>query len=313
MKFLLIDGNNLAFRAVAGRAPLPRQPLGSSFLRSLHTSLDRARPHRAWIVWDGGISSWRQKLVSHYKKRQKGKQSPKILALREAVVEEKKAFDEISPFLPIGSWEVSGYEADDLINAGVLEIQRLWAAHERNSCCVDSTDRDFFQLLSRENVLLYRPDPYSRTCFASDYGFPPDKWPEYRALVGDASDNLSGLHGIGDLTAKRILSLWGSTAKFLSAPDAHEFHGKKQAIEMLTSHWKAFLAGCAVTDFSRFPSLEKLKFEFRRRIVSGTSSLEWDKEGLYAWLKERRQFDLVNRFGRWSEPFESLWDMTIPF
>lgn len=102
----------------------------------------------------------------------------------------------------------TGYEADDMIASAL--------SHDEDSLFyVVSSDRDLYQLLTHENILFLKGKKgghleYAHKDFVAEFGIEPDQYVDYKALVGDGSDNIKGVPGIGPKTAAKLLNSVGS-------------------------------------------------------------------------------------------------------
>jgi DNA polymerase-1 len=215
-KLFLVDGYALIYRSFFA---LGDQRLVSSkgentaiargaieFLRRL---LDKHKPHYLAWIHDAGLS-FRHERYPEYK------------ATRERLLPEQQAdFDtgvervsEILSGYRVPILELEGYEADDVI--GTLARQ---AAGQEIDAVVVSGDKDFVQLIGPGVSILNpwhgRPGQttekwYDETNAADRLGVPPNRVVDYLALLGDSSDNVPGVKGIGDKTALALIQKWGA-------------------------------------------------------------------------------------------------------
>ena len=206
---LIIDGNNFVYRAgsVTQEKNHRGQDVGviSVAMKMLRKLIYDHEPDRMYIVWDGGISDWRRGVYPEYKLRVEGPQ-------RKDIYNQAQVFrDDVLPHLPVLQWFKPGFEADDLIAAAV---RVLFDDGER--VIAVSLDQDFFQLLNHCDLLNSTSGiPFTQHDFIRMYGFDPVFWPEYRALVGDKSDGIEGIKGIGPKRAKEIIVEYkGSLSRF---------------------------------------------------------------------------------------------------
>jgi len=103
------------------------------------------------------------------------------------------------------------YEADDLLATA--------AKRSRKKTIIYSKDKDLRQLVNAKCELqdLLGDDLHTEHSFARDYGFPPELFPDYQALVGDTSDNVPGIAGFGPKTAARLIARYGSLEAVVAA------------------------------------------------------------------------------------------------
>ena len=206
---LVIDGNNFVYRAgsVSQEKNHRGQDVGviSVAMKMLRKLIHDHRPDRMYFVWDGGVSNWRRRIYPGYKLRVGG---PKQKGIYNQAQDFK---DDVLPHLPILQWTKPGFEADDLIAAAVRVL-----ADDAERVIVVSLDQDFFQLLGHCDLLNSTSGiPFTQRDFMHAYGFDPVFWPEYRALVGDKSDGIEGIKGIGPKRATEIIVKYkGSLSRF---------------------------------------------------------------------------------------------------
>ncbi|MBC7289462.1 MAG: DNA polymerase I, partial [Armatimonadetes bacterium] len=207
-KFLVVDGNSLLFRAYHA---LPRltsgtgQPTGAllGFAEMLLNLLDQERPDAAAIVFDAPGPTFRHERYPQYK------------ATRPPTPEDLKAqirlAHDLARALGLRVFEVPGVEADDVI----ATLSRR-ARAEGYEVLVVSGDRDLVQIVEPGiNVLatvrgFTDTRLYDRKRVIDEFGVPPERIAELKGLAGDSSDNIPGAPGVGDKTAQRLLSQFGS-------------------------------------------------------------------------------------------------------
>lgn len=208
--FLLIDGHSQAYRAFFGvRTPLVTargEPTAAvfGFFRKLFSVLRDFQPDGVAVAFDKG-DTWRHEEFVEYK------------ATRDAMPGEMRSqmdrIVEVLEALRIPIVSLENYEADDVL--GALAGQ---AAGEGHDVLILSGDRDMFQLVSDRVKILYTSGgpspstlPYGVSDVAERYGgLDPDQFLEMKALVGDSSDNIPGVPGVGEKTAIRFLKTYGS-------------------------------------------------------------------------------------------------------
>lgn len=211
--WLLIDGFNFAFRSFYGMPGLSREdgfPTGAihGWLRSLWY-LEDHYPHDHTIVFfDLGGASRQTALREDYKANRTDtppdlvRQMPYIKSLTRA--------------MGLGGLEENGVEADDLIGAWVRAL--CSAGHQ--PVTIASADKDLGQCLTHEAVRQLLPPPTANprlgwrlldaAAVEEKFGVPPQLIPDYLALLGDSSDNIPGLRGVGPKTAVSWLRQYGS-------------------------------------------------------------------------------------------------------
>jgi DNA polymerase-1 len=203
---LIVDGHCYAYRAFFG-IPSLTSPSGRptnaiyGFIRMLGKARDRARPSRTVVVWDGGLAAERMALLPDYKAQR-----------AEMPAGLRPQLDEIVAYLRaagIYSLRKDGCEADDCIAALAAR-----AAASGLAAVIASSDKDFMQLVSDGVKLLVPQDKTESLWDAAQVrrktGVEPAQIVDWLSLVGDASDNIPGVPGIGLKIAADLLGQFGS-------------------------------------------------------------------------------------------------------
>ena len=210
-KWLLVDGYNLADRAFHAIPELTRAdgfPTNAlhGWVKTLWRLWDQERPSACVVFFDLGGAQDRLALLPEYKAQRA--EMPE--ALRKQI-EPLKALTRAMGFI---GFEREGVESDDLLAAQAVAL-----AAEGHEVAVVSSDKDFAQIVGERIRILLPPPPGNaklgwRTMDAvgvrEKFGVPPAQIADLLALVGDTSDNIPGLDGVGPKTAARWLEEFGS-------------------------------------------------------------------------------------------------------
>lgn len=229
--FFLLDGHAIAFRAFFGmqaRRFTTRQgmPTGAiyGFTRILVDVIRAFNPSLLAVCFDTKDPTHRHEAFDSYKGHRKP--APDDLVLQLPYIQQMvEAFG-----IPI--YRQSGFEADDLI--GTLACR---ASKENYQVRIITGDRDLFQLIDeRVRVLLPSKDPGPFAVFGADevkdkYGYTPAQVIDFKALAGDASDNIPGVKGIGEKTALQLLSDFGSLEQIYARIEEVPAKWQKKLIE----------------------------------------------------------------------------------
>ena len=201
-KWLLVDGFNLAFRAFYGMPELTRAdgfPTGAlhGWVKTMWRLQDQEKPDAMLVFFDLGGSQDRLALHPEYKAQRK--ETPEPLAQQIPVIKE------LTRAMGLVGVELDGVESDDLVAAQARTLAR--AGHE---VLIVSADKDFAQCVD-EHIKLLVPPPTAnpklgwrvldRAGVVEKFGVPPESIAEYLALIGDTSDNIPGISGVGPKTA----------------------------------------------------------------------------------------------------------------
>ncbi|MEM6864798.1 MAG: DNA polymerase I, partial [Bacteroidota bacterium] len=230
-RLFLLDAYALIFRGYYALIKNPRinsKGMDTSaimgFMNSLFDVIKRERPDHLAVAFDKGGSVERTELFEDYKANRD--ETPEAITLAVPYIQS------ILQALKIPVVELEGYEADDLI--GTLAKQ---AEKEDFKTFMVTPDKDFGQLVS-ENIFMYRPARMGNGI--EIWGIPevqkrfgverPEQVIDYLGMMGDASDNIPGLPGVGDKTAKKFLAEFGSMEGLLA--NTEQLKGKmKERVE----------------------------------------------------------------------------------
>ena len=210
MKLLILDGNSVINRAFFGVKPLTtREGLYThaiyGFLNILERMEKEEQPEAVCVSFDLHGPTFRHLKYDGYKANRHG--MPEELAMQMPVMKD------VLRAMNIPIYECKGWEADDVIGTvGKICSNNGW------ECVIVTGDRDSLQLID-ENVHVKlvvtkagqtSATLYNEEVFREEYGFEPKKLIDLKALMGDSSDNIPGVAGVGPKTAKDLLAKFGS-------------------------------------------------------------------------------------------------------
>lgn len=221
---LLVDGHSQAYRAYFGlKTPLSTregEPTTAvfGFVRKLLSLLREIQPDYVAVAFDTG-DTWRHSEFSDYKAT-RDSMPDDMRTQMERIVEFLQAFN-----IPVVTYP--NYEADDIL--GTLARQ---AADAGTDVLILSGDRDMFQLIDERVRILYTkggPNPetvlYGLDELRERYNLAPDQFVDLKALIGDSSDNIPGVPGVGEKTAIKFLTEYGTVENLYAHID--EISGPK--------------------------------------------------------------------------------------
>ena len=220
MKLMVIDGNSILNRAYYGIRPLTtRDGLYTHAVFGFFTTLLRLReeekPDALCVTFDLHAPTFRHTADETYKATRK----PMPEELRVQVPVLKEALDALN----IPRYEMAGWEADDLIGT----ISRKCEA-DGWECVVVTGDKDSLQLITDQTKVKLVSTRMGQTTtrdmtpetFRDQYGFDPIHMIDLKALMGDSSDNIPGVPGVGEKTAMDLIQKYGSIdALYAAMPD----------------------------------------------------------------------------------------------
>ena len=230
-RLFLLDAYALIFRGYYAFIKNPRinsKGMDTSailgFTNSLFDVIKKERPDHLAVAFDKGGSKFRNAIFSEYKANRS--ETPEAIKIAVPYIQQ------LLKALHIPIIELEGFEADDII--GTLAKQ---AEKESFEVFMVTPDKDFAQLVS-ENIFMYRPARMGNGI--EIWGIPevqkkfeithPEQVIDYLGMMGDAVDNIPGLPGVGDKTAKKFLAQYGSMEALLA--NTADLKGKmKEKIE----------------------------------------------------------------------------------
>lgn len=209
-RLLLLDGNNLGFRAF-GMAPMDYEGQRTEVMRisltCVKSYLEKFTPDKLIVCWDGGRDASRTSIYPDYKRKKARELTDVEKAEKESFFDQLRRAKTIFHAMGIEQYKLRGREADDVIfSLCKYHDPSLWQV------MVVSTDQDFFQLIGLfPHVRIFSPikkKEYGYQEVLKEVGVSPERFIYWKALVGDASDNLPGVRGVGPKTAGRLIDLF---------------------------------------------------------------------------------------------------------
>lgn len=281
-KILVIDGNSIANRAFYGIRPLTTSS-------GLHTNavygtvnillknIEKINPDYAAVAFDLKAPTFRHKLYTEYKAGRH--------AMPEELKEQFPFIKDVCTKLGLTVLSLEGYEADDIIGT----VSNLANIQTDLEAFVLTGDRDSLQLIT-ENVSVLLAGNADTTlmdipAFVDKYGVTPDTFVDVKALMGDSSDNIPGVPGIGEKTALKLISESGSLDKIYESLD--ELNISKGIKEKLESgKEKAYLSQALAKIDLNVPIIDSL---------DDISYNGFDKSGLLKLFTELEFGALIKR------------------
>ncbi len=222
MKLMVIDGNSIVNRAFYGVRMLNTrdgQPTNAvfGFLTILQKLLDDHKPDALCVTFDLHAPTFRHIEFEAYKAQRK--------TMPEELVAQMPVLKEVLDAMNIPRYEQEGWEADDLIGT----ISRI-CEESGWECAVVTGDKDSLQLLTEQTHVLLVTTRMGQTTtkemtpetFFETYGFEPSKMVDLKGLMGDPSDNIPGVAGIGEKTAMDLVQRYGTIEEIYAKLDTLE-------------------------------------------------------------------------------------------
>ena len=280
MKLMVLDGNSIINRSFYGIRPLTtRDGLYThavyGFLTTLQRLLDEEKPEGLCVTFDRREPTFRHEADADYKATRH--------AMPEALAVQMPVLKQVLDAMDIPRYELVGFEADDLIGT----ISRRCEAAGWD-CVIVTGDKDSLQLVTEHTKVKLVSTRMGQTTtkdmtpgtFREQYGFDPIHMIDLKALMGDTSDNIPGVPGVGEKTAMALVQRYGSIDEiYRLLPD---IEAKPAAIRKLQagedaarhSYWLATI----VTDAPlAFDPAENVRRPFRPELYDLLLKLEFQK------------------------------------
>ncbi|MFD4246386.1 DNA polymerase I [Streptomyces sp. NPDC058525] len=259
-RLMLMDGHSLAYRAffalpAENFTTATGQPTNAiyGFASMLANTLRDEAPTHFAVAFDVSRKTWRSTEFPEYK------------ANRSKTPDEFKGqvelIGELLDAMHVPRFAVDGFEADDVIATLATQAEALGF-----DVLIVTGDRDSFQLVSEHTTVLYPTKGVSElTRFTPEkveekYGLTPQQYPDFAALRGDPSDNLPGIPGVGEKTAAKWITQFGSFAELVER--AEEVKGK--AGQNFRDHLEAVKLNRVLTEMVKDVELPKTPADLAR-------------------------------------------------
>ncbi len=206
MKLLAIDGNSILNRAFYGIRLLSNKKgvftnAIFGFMNIYLKNYGDIQPDSVAVAFDLRSPTFRHKAADYYKANRKG--------MPEELAQQLPLIKELLEHLGVTVLTCEGYEADDILGT----LSRL-CTESGNQCFILTGDRDSLQLINSSVTVLLATNKdtihYTVQRFEEDYGFEPIRLIDLKALMGDSSDNIPGVPGIGEKTASALVKEFGT-------------------------------------------------------------------------------------------------------
>ena len=284
-KILLIDGNsmaNRAFYATMGR--MMKTPTGIStnavygFFQIMFKTIEEENPDKIIVAFDISSSEKRTKIFSEYKAGRH--KTPEDLTMQFPIIKE------LLRMMNIPIVQKDGIEADDILGAIAKKEGK-----KENKIIILTGDRDYFQLVDMNVNIRYPKTIMGKTEYIiydnykvnEEYGLTPEKLIEVKALMGDASDNIPGVKGIGEKTALKLIIQFGSLEKIYKYIENSD--GKEIAKAILNKLIKDKEMAYVSKDLGRID----IEYDYEKDLGINIDSIrytDWRTEEAYSYFKK---------------------------
>jgi len=201
LRLLAIDGNSILNRAYYAIKPLSNKdgvPTNAvfGFMNIYFKNFDALKPDCVAVAFDVSEPTFRHKAVSSYKANRKG--------MPDELFQQMPLVKKILRLMGVKILECEGFEADDILGT----LSKIFS-EKNHECFILTGDRDSLQLIDNNVTVRLETNKgvilYNHEKFLEDYGFEPVNLIDLKALMGDSSDNIKGVAGIGEKTASLLI------------------------------------------------------------------------------------------------------------
>ena len=280
-KVVLVDGNNLMFRSyfatlysgstLRNKKGFPTNAI-YGFVNMINKIISEEKPMYIAVAFDIG-KTFRHEKYDYYK----GKRDNTPDELKEQFPIAKQ----ILTAMNIKYFELQGYEADDIIGTFSKKCEQ----DDDLKALIVSSDKDLLQLITDQTeVKLLKTKDYIRMdykTFYDTYGIEPIKMIDLKALMGDASDNIPGVKGIGEKTALKLLTTYGSLSSIYEHIDEIKGSVKDKLIQDKDNAYMSYDIATIYKDVPLNVELEELAY------------IPKDKNELYKIYNELEFYSLI--------------------
>lgn len=280
-KVVLVDGNNLMFRSyfatlysgstLRNKKGFPTNAI-YGFVNMINKIISEEKPMYMAVAFDIG-KTFRHEKYDYYK----GKRDNTPDELKEQFPIAKQ----ILTAMNIKYFELQGYEADDIIGTFSKKCEQ----DDDFKALIVSSDKDLLQLITDQTeVKLLKTKDYIRMdykTFYDTYGIEPIKMIDLKALMGDASDNIPGVKGIGEKTALKLLTTYGSLSSIYEHIDEIKGSVKDKLIQDKDNAYMSYNIATIYKDVPLNVELEELAY------------IPKDKNELYKIYNELEFYSLI--------------------
>ena len=280
-KVVLVDGNNLMFRSyfatlysgstLRNKKGFPTNAI-YGFVNMINKIISEEKPMYIAVAFDIG-KTFRHEKYDYYK----GKRDNTPDELKEQFPVAKQ----ILTAMNIKYFELQGYEADDIIGTFSKKCEQ----DDDFKALIVSSDKDLLQLITDQTeVKLLKTKDYIRMdykTFYDTYGIEPIKMIDLKALMGDASDNIPGVKGIGEKTALKLLTTYGSLSSIYEHIDEIKGSVKDKLIQDKDNAYMSYDIATIYKDVPLNVELEELAY------------IPKDKNELYKIYNELEFYSLI--------------------
>lgn len=291
---LIIDSNNLAYRIMTSTPFLSKEDGDGvtviyGFISSLRHCINKLRPSSVIAIWDGKPTS-RREIYPAYKSNRNKHRSEEEIHRYEDYLRQNIYLRKVLEVFGINQIYEKTSEADDLISI-------ICKNHPEEEKVIMSEDRDFVQLIDLKTSLYcpIRKYHWGVKDIQERFGLEPSQMLHKKVLMGDQSDNISGVAGIGEVISTKLLQAHGYINNILNNPSLRNKSKKYQTI---------FDSEDIIQRNFKLMDLSLSKDYVNNEVIM--SRAKFSKEGVKKVLSDNEFFSFLAKGNWFIEPFSSL-------
>lgn len=256
-KILAVDGNSILNRAFYGIRPLStRDGIPTNALYGMTNMLMRQisdiSPTHCAVAFDLKAPTFRHKKYNAYKAGRK--------PMPEELARQLPYAHELCRALGFTVIEAEGYEADDIL--GTIADKCDNDDDPNTRCYIFTGDRDSLQLISEKTTVVLATNKeniyFNRERFKAEYGIDPEAFIDMKAIMGDTSDNIPGIPGIGEKGAQKLISEFGSLDGIYAGYESSKSIKPAMAAKLEVGRESAYLSRELATIYRATPSVPNI-------------------------------------------------------
>jgi len=310
MRTLLVDGKNIAYRCFVGGAMSTEEGTRTEvpflYIKILSKIVrEIGDVDRIYVCWDHGLSPYRIALYPPYKQRAQDSIAPSLQRTRREIERQRPILKEFLMSMGVGYIELPNTEADDII--ALLAVRSSFLGEE---AYIISSDKDYLQLVGK-NLNVY--DGRGRVVTIENFaeyqkGLTPIGFSYAHAILGDGSDNIPGVHGVGWST---IIKLQDPLNRARNLEEVFQLitqicrEKKDHRIQKIVENWEAVQRNYKLINLRRPPIRGEEALRFYDR-VDQIRIPKFDGGRLMELMKYYEMQSLIMKFNYWMSPFERL-------
>ena len=286
MKLMAIDGNSIVNRAFFGIRHLSASdgtPTNAiyGFLAILQRLIAEESPDALCVTFDLPAPTFRHERYKEYKAHRKG--------MPEDLVVQMPVLKDVLDAMNIKCYELAGWEADDLLGTLAKVCER-----DGWECVIVTGDKDTLQLVTGKTRVKHiktkggqtETNNYTPLMFTEEYGFEPEMIVDLKALMGDSSDNIPGIAGVGEKTAMELVRKFGRIT---------DIYANLDTLDIKDTLRNKLLTGKESADLSY--ELAEIRTDAPLNFSPGDSvRKEFDNDRLYELFKRLRFISFIDKY-----------------